>query len=70
VINNVGSIASVPAFAVSSPKIKSSLRMSASDSALKMVSLLIVMVTRIKSETKQLRLTKIYLIQPTEFGSC
>ena len=42
VINNVGTVASVPAFAVSSPKIRSSLQMSASDSALKMVRLSII----------------------------
>ena len=38
VISNVGTVATVPAFAVSSPKIRSSLHMSSSDSALKMVS--------------------------------
>jgi BASS family bile acid:Na+ symporter len=36
VVNSVGNVASVPAFAVSAPKIRSSLQMSASDSALKM----------------------------------
>ncbi|KAL3784263.1 hypothetical protein ACHAWO_005040 [Cyclotella atomus] len=38
IVSSVGNVASVPAFAVSSPKIRSSLQMSSSDSALKMSS--------------------------------